>query len=107
MKIKTGDNVRVMAGKDKGKEGKVLQVFPKLERVVVENVNLLTKHLKKRGEAPGQTLKFPSPLHASNLQIISSKSGKAGRIGFAFIDKDGAKKKVRVIRSKGGSEQIE
>lgn len=107
MKIKTGDNVRVMVGKDKGKEGKVLQVFPKLERVVVENVNMLTKHLKKRGEVPGQTIKFPSPLHVSNLQIISAKSGKAGRIGFSFIEKDGAKQKVRVIRSKGGSEQIE
>ncbi len=107
MKIKTGDNVRVMAGKDKGKEGKVLQVFPKLERVVVDNVNMLTKHLKKRGEAPGQTIKFPSPLHVSNLQIISAKSGKTGRIGFSLIEKDGTKQKVRVIRLKSGSEQIE
>ncbi len=107
MKIKTGDKVRVLAGKDKGKEGKVLQVFPKLERVVVENVNLMTKFLKRRGTTKGQAIKFPSPLHVSNVRIISEKSGKSGRVGFAFVAKDGDKKKVRVIRSKGASEQIE
>lgn len=107
MKIKTGDKVRVLAGKDKGKEGKVLQVFPKLERVVVENVNLMTKFLKRRGATKGQTIKFPSPLHVSNVRIVSDKSGKSGRVGFAFVSKDGDKKKVRVIRSKGASEQIE
>lgn len=107
MKIKTGDNVRVLVGKDKGKEGKILQVFPKLERVVVENVNMLTKHLKKRGNTPGQAIKFPSPIHASNVQVLSSKSGKSGRVGYAFIAKDGAQTKVRVIRAKGASEQIE
>jgi len=107
MKIKTGDKVRVLAGKDKSKEGKVLQVFPMLERVVVENVNLLTKHLKRRGTTAGQTIKFPSPIHVSNVRIVSGKSGKSGRIGFAFVTKDEGKMKVRVIRSKGASEQIE
>lgn len=107
MKIKTGDNVRVLVGKDKGKEGKVLQVFPTLNRVVIDNVNMLTKHLKRRGTAPGQVIKFPSPVHVSNLTIISAKSGKTGRIGFSVLEKDGVKQKVRVIRSKGGSEQIE
>ncbi|OGL96098.1 50S ribosomal protein L24 [Candidatus Uhrbacteria bacterium RIFOXYB12_FULL_58_10] len=107
MKIKTGDNVRITAGKDKGKEGKVLQVFPKLERIVVENINLMTKHLKRRGTTQGQTIKFPSPLHVSNVRIVSEKSGKSGRIGFDIVAKDGGKDKVRVIRSKGASEQIE
>ncbi len=107
MKIKTGDNVRVIAGKDKGKEGRVLQVFPKLERIVVENVNMLTKNLKSRGTQPGQTIKFPSPLHVSNVRLVSVKSGKTGRVGFTLIAKDGVTKKVRVIRSKGMIEQVE
>ena len=76
MKIKTGDKVRILAGKDKGKEGKVIQVFPKLERLVIEGANLMTKHLRKQGNRPGQKIEFPAPLHASNVQIISSKSSK-------------------------------
>ncbi|PJE76626.1 50S ribosomal protein L24 [Candidatus Uhrbacteria bacterium CG10_big_fil_rev_8_21_14_0_10_48_16] len=107
MKIKTGDKVRVLAGKDKGKEGTIIQVFPKLERVVVEGVNMLTKHLKKQGERAGQKIEFPAPIHASNLQVISSKTGKSGRVGYKFIDKEGKKTKIRLIRSKGQSEDIE
>lgn len=107
MKIKTGDKVRVLAGKDKGKEGKVLQVFPGLGRVVVENVNLMTKHLKRRGTTHGQSIKFPSPIHVSNVRVVSEKSGTSGRVGFTFVAQDGGRKKVRVIRSKGASEQIE
>lgn len=107
MHIKTGDNVRVMAGKDKGKEGAVLQVFPKLNRAVVEGVNLLTKHLRKQANRAGQKIQFPSPIHASNLQVISSKSGKVGRIGYKWIEKEGKTSKIRVIRSKGQTEDIE
>jgi large subunit ribosomal protein L24 len=107
MKIKTGDKVRIIAGKDKGKEGKVLQVFPKMNRVVVDGVNKLTKHLKARGDRPGQKIQFSAPLHISNVQIISAKSGKTGRIGYKFVEKDGVKKKIRVIRSKGAIEDVE
>ncbi|MDG1949899.1 MAG: 50S ribosomal protein L24 [bacterium] len=107
MKIKTGDKVRILAGKDKGKEGKVLQVFPKLQRVVVEGANLLTKHLRKQGDRPGQKIQFPSPVHVSNVQLISAKSGATGRIGYKVVEKDGSKTKIRVLRSKGSSEDIE
>ncbi len=107
MKIKTGDNVRILSGKDKGKEGKILQVFPKLERVVVDGLNMLTKHLKASGDRPGQKIQFPAPLHVSNVQIVSSKSGKAGRIGYKMIEKDGKLTKIRVIRSKNESEDID
>ncbi|PJA45278.1 50S ribosomal protein L24 [Candidatus Uhrbacteria bacterium CG_4_9_14_3_um_filter_50_9] len=107
MKIKTGDNVRILAGKDKGKEGKVLQVFPEMNRVVVEGINMLTKHLKSRGDRPGQKIQFAAPLHVSNLQLISTKSGKTGRVGYKVVEKDGAKKKIRVIHSKGATEDIE
>lgn len=107
MKIKTGDKVRVLAGKDKGKEGTVLQVFPKLSRVVVEGVNMMTKHLKKQGERAGQKIEFPAPLHASNVQVVSPKSGTTGRVGYKLIDKEGKKSKIRVVRSKGQTEDIE
>lgn len=106
MKIKTGDNIRVIAGKDKGKEGKVLQVFPVLERVVVEGLNLMTKHLKKRGAQPGQKIQFPSPMHASNVQLIS-KTGTNGRVGYKVIEKEGVKSKIRVLRKKGSVQDIE
>ncbi|NQV89663.1 MAG: 50S ribosomal protein L24 [Parcubacteria group bacterium] len=107
MKIKTGDNVRVLSGKDKGKQGKVLQVFPELSRLVVDEVNMMTKHLRKQGDRPGQKIQFPAPLHISNVQLVSSKSGISGRVGYKMIEKDGAKTKIRVIRSKGQSEDIE
>jgi len=107
MKIKTGDKVRITAGKDKGKEGVVLQVFLNQERVVVEGANMLTKHLKKQGDRPGQKIQFSAPLHVSNVKIVSPKSGKTGRIGYKLIESEGKKSKIRVIRSKGQSEDIE
>ncbi len=107
MKIKTGDKVRVLTGKDRNKEGKVIQVFPALERVVVEGVNILTKHLKSRGEHAGQKIQFPSPVHVSNLQLISEKTGVRGRVGYKLINVDGAKRKIRVLHKKGTTEDIE
>jgi large subunit ribosomal protein L24 len=108
MKIKTGDTVRIIAGKDRGKQGKVLQVFPKLEKVVVEGLNMATRHLRsRRRDQAGQKIQFPSPIHVSNVQILSSKSGKTGRVGWKFIEKDGKKTKIRVIRRKGAVEDIE
>ncbi len=107
MKIKTGDKVRILAGKDKGKDGTVLQVFPKQMRIVVEGINMLTRHLRGRGDNAGQKIQFPGTLHISNAQVISAKSGKSGRVGYKFIDKDGSKTKIRIIRSKGAVEDIE
>lgn len=104
MKIKTGDKVRLLVGKDKGKEGKVIQVFPRVERVVVEGLNQSKRHLKARG-SKGQIVEFPAPIHASNLAVVSA-SGKAGRVGYKFIEKAGAKEKVRVVRTKGATEDL-
>jgi large subunit ribosomal protein L24 len=106
MKIKTGDKVRILSGKDKGKEGNVMQVFPKLERVVVEGVNFMTRHLKKRSNQAGQKIRFSCPIHLSNVMLISGKSGKAGRVGYKMIEKDGRKTKIRVLRSKHTSEDL-
>ncbi len=107
MKIKTGDNVRVRTGKDKGKQGTILQVFPHLERVVVEGVNKMTKHLRKTGQRAGQKIEFSSPIHVSNVELVSPKSGTAGRVAYKLIEQDGTKKKIRVIRKKGETEDIE
>jgi large subunit ribosomal protein L24 len=107
MKIKTGDKVRVLSGKNKGKEGTILQVFPLVERVVVEGVNVMTRHLRGRKDQPGQKVQFPSPIHVSNVKLISSKSGKTGRVGYKLIEKDGSSKKIRVVRSRGTVEDAE
>lgn len=105
MKIQTGDTVQVTAGKDKGKTGKVLQVFPKLQKIVVENVNKAVKHVKRQGNNPGQRVEFNAPIHVSNVQV-TGKNG-IGRIGYKQIEKDGKIQKVRVLKNRKGSEDLE
>lgn len=67
MKIKTGDSVRVMVGRDKGKTGKVTQVFPAKRLVVVDGVNNQTRHVKSRGDKPGQKVTFNAPIRVDNV----------------------------------------
>jgi len=79
LRIKTGDQVKVIAGKNKGKTGKVLQTFPKLNRVVVEGVNSAKRHLRtSRSGEKGQVVEFFMPIHASNLLRVG-EDGKARR----------------------------
>ncbi len=107
MKIKTGDNVRVIAGKHKGKEGKVIQTFPTRELVVIDGVNQAVKHIKAKGKtAAGQRVTFNAPLPASRVAVIG-EGGAKGRVGYAFITKDGRQQKVRVLRTKKGVTQID
>lgn len=76
LRIKTGDEVIVIAGKDKGKKGKVLQTFPSKNRVVVEGAHLTKRHLKsRRGGEKGQVVEFSMPIHASNVQRIGADGG--------------------------------
>jgi large subunit ribosomal protein L24 len=83
MKIKKGDQVLIISGKDKGRKGKVIKACPKEERVSVEGINIRKKHVrpKKSGEK-GQIIQTPAPLHISNVKAICSKCGKAVRIGY-------------------------
>ena len=98
MKIKKDDIVKVIAGKDKGKTGKVLRTIPKKDLVVVEKVNIVTKHIKPRGpQNPGGIEKMEAPIHVSNVMYFDSASGKATRIGYKFEDG----KKVRYAKSSG------
>lgn len=100
MKIKVGDTVRVMAGADRGKEGKVTQVFPETRSVVVDGVRNRTKHIKPRGEQKGQRITFFAPIAVSNVALVG-KNG-VGRVGYEMQ----GDKKVRVLRAKKKTEQI-
>ena len=103
MKIKTGDKVKIIAGKDKGKEAKVLQVFPSRGKASVEGLNLAIKHLRpqRQGEK-GQRIEFPAPIDLSDLLLVCSNCGKGSRVGFKFIEETvgdkKTKKKVRVCK---------
>ena len=101
MKIKKNDKVKITAGKDEGKTGKVLQVFPSRERVSIEGLNLLIKHMRprKQGEK-GQRIEFPAPINISNLMLVCPNCGKATRVGYKSIksEKTGKKKKFRVCK---------
>jgi large subunit ribosomal protein L24 len=103
MFIKKGDKVKILAGKDKGKTGKVMQVFNVENRVSVEGINISIKHLRPRrkGEA-GQRVEFPAPIHASNLMFACPKCGRASRIGAKTAKMaDGKEKKMRACKSCG------
>ncbi len=95
MKIKKGDKVKILAGKDKGKEGKVMQVFVDKEKVSVEGLNLSIKHLRPRRQGEkGQRIEFPAPLDMSNLLLVCPKCGKATRVGFKITEEVVGDKKV-------------
>ena len=93
MKIKTGDNVVVIAGKDRNKTGKVMRVLEKSGRVVVEGLNTVTRHVKKTAQKKGQKVSFEAPLSASNVMLIDPKTKKATRIGYR-VSKDGKKERI-------------
>ncbi|MBT3690545.1 50S ribosomal protein L24 [bacterium] len=101
MKIKKGDNVKVTVGKDKGKTGKVSQVFIKQNKVVVEGLNIRFKHMKpKKQNEQGQRIEFSAPLDASNVMIIDPKSSKVSRIGYKTIESG---EKIRISKKSGES----
>ena len=100
MKIKQGDNVIVIAGKDKGVTGKVVRALPREDRVVVEGLNMRKRHRRsrRRGEK-GQIVEFAHPIHVSNVQLVDPKSGKPTRLGYR-IESD---KKVRLAKKSGSA----
>lgn len=100
MKIKKGDNVIVIAGKDKGKTGTVEQTFPKTEQVLVDGVNVKTKHQKnKRTRTTGQIIEKSTPVHVSNVSLMEGK--KAVRVGYKVEAEGDTKTKVRISRATG------
>jgi large subunit ribosomal protein L24 len=107
MKLKVGDKVRIITGTEKGKEGKITQVFPKDSRVIVEAINMKSKHLKgRKGSAQkGQKVEFAAPIHISNVALVGS-SVKFGRVGMKMLKKDGKLVKTRVLHKAGKVEDI-
>ena len=94
MRIKTGDTVIVIAGKEKGKSGKVLKTLPKENRVIVEGLNMVTKHKKTQGpNQPGGIQRVEAPIHVSN--VMYSENGKGTKLGY----KVSGDKKVRVSKA--------
>lgn len=92
--VAKGDTVRVMRGEDAGKEGKVLRVYPKTGRIVVEGVNIVKRHRKaRRADEQSAIIDFPAPIHASNVMLLDPKSGNPTRTR-ARIDEDGTKERV-------------
>jgi large subunit ribosomal protein L24 len=94
-KIKTGDLVQVLAGKDKGRKGKVLKIFKAKDRVLVEGVNIVKKHVKPSTENPqGGIVEKEAPIHISNVNLVDPKTGKPTRVGYEMK----GDKKVRVSK---------
>lgn len=104
MKIKKNDTVMVIAGNDRGKTGKVLKVFPKESRVIVEGINLRKRHTKPSQKNPqGGILEKEAPIHISNVMIIDPKTNEPTRIGAKIIldEKTGKKKIARISKTSG------
>ena len=101
VKVKKGDTVVVIAGKDKGAKGKVIAAYPRQDKVLVEGVNRIKKHTRirttQRGAKTGGIVTQEAPIHVSNVQIVDS-DGKPTRVGYRFDDNG---QKVRVARSNG------
>jgi len=117
-KIKKGDLVQVITGAkaerggDRGKQGKVLKVFPETNRVLVEGINRVTKHTKagqtERGTATGGIEVVEAPMHVSNVAIVDPETQKPTRVGFReeTVEKDGVKKTVRVRYAKASGKAL-
>lgn len=94
MHVSKGDTVRVMRGEDKGKEGKVMRVYPKTGRVLVEGINMVKKHRRARtADEQSGIIEVAAPVHGSNLMLLDPKSGNPTRVK-ARIDSDGTKERV-------------
>ena len=98
MKIRKGDRVVVLAGKDRGKRGEVLKVEPKLDRAIVQGVNVVRRHQKQSANQEGGIIAKEAAIHLSNLAVEDPKDGKPTRVGFRVLE-DG--RKVRFAKRSG------
>lgn len=98
MHVKKGDKVQVLSGKDKGKQGVILEAYPKKDRVLVEGVNIVKKHSKPSQANPqGGIISQEAPIHVSNVMPLDPKSGTPTRVGYTEVNG----KKVRVAKKSG------
>ena len=119
MKIRKGDLVQVLSGKDRGKQGRVIEADPVKQRVIVENLNLVKRHRKPRpmkdssrmGQTqvqPGGVIDLAAPLAVSKVMLVCPTCGRASRVGYEFRDDDkGRRVKVRVCKREGCGEVLD
>lgn len=99
MKIKQGDKIMVTSGKYKGKTGTVMRTYEKRQKVTVEKINILTRHIKKTSSGPGQRLQYEAPFSISNVMLICPSCSKVTRVGYKVTEKD----KLRICKKCGKS----
>jgi len=99
MKIRKGDTVLIISGKDRGRKGKALEAFPKEGKVLVEGINLMKKHQRpRRAREKGQVIQLPKPIDVSNAKLICPKCGKPTRVGYKLLED---RKKYRICKKCG------
>jgi large subunit ribosomal protein L24 len=118
MRVKEGDLVHVLAGKDRGKQGKVIRSMPRENRVIVENLNMVKRHQRPRQIrdanrmggtqiAPGGVIEKPAPIHVSNVMIVCPVCNQPSRVGIKFKDIKGEHIRVRVCKRANCGEEID
>ena len=100
-KIRKGDKVIVLTGRDKGRTGEVVEVRPDDDRAIVRGVNMVKRHQRQTAQQEGGIISKESTIHLSNLALADPKDGKPTRIGFKFIGEGEARKKVRIAKRSG------
>ena len=100
-KIRKGDKVVVISGRDKGRSGEVIEVRKAQDRALVRGVNLVKRHQKQTGAQEGGIISKEAPVHISNLAHADPKDGKATRVGFKFVGEGDNRRKVRVAKRSG------
>ena len=99
MNFKVGDQVVVISGSSKGKEGKITKVFKDENKVIVEGAHIIKKHKKGNGQESGGILEIEAPIHASNVMLIDPKTKKRTRVGYTTDEK--TNKKIRIAKKSG------
>ena len=100
-KIRKGDNVIVLTGRDRGRTGEVIEVRPDEGRALVRGINVVKRHQKQTGAQEGGIITKEAPVHLSNLAIADPKDNKPTRIGFKFVGEGDSRRKVRVAKRSG------
>ncbi len=100
-KIRKGDKVIVLAGRDRGRSGEVIEVRPDEGRALVRGVNMVKRHQKQSAQQEGGIISKESPVHVSNLALADPKDNKPTRIGFKFVGEGESRRKVRVAKRSG------
>ena len=100
-KIKKGDKVIVLAGRDKGRSGEVIEVRPSDDRALVRGINMIKRHQRQTAQQEGGIISKESMIHLSNLALADPKDGKPTRVGFKFVGEGQDRKKVRIAKRSG------